>query len=185
MSLRVKAQERPGEWEIEDVVGWDSLPPKAIEAIREYEQPGVVAVPSPSPASNFTPLDAWGAFDARMGEHVGEDPTEGGLYTILEQLGLDAEQLTIATQAKLPELLQILAISGLPGLIAGAFAVGALWKDRSLQGYESPTEHASCPDCGKPHEGSPVVFEDPVTGKSVIYGCVDGHHWDRGTGKLI
>lgn len=135
--------------------------------------------------SAYNPIDAWQAIDARMGEHVGEDPTEGGLHTILAELELDPEQLTIATMAKLGELVALMAPSGLPGVVAVVFAAGALWKQRVVEGYESPSAQGACPVCGFPAEGSPVVLEDPVLGKTVILSCKWKHRWDRSTGAVV
>lgn len=136
--------------------------------------------------SSFTPMDAYAVFDAKMGEHWEEaTPSEGGLYVILEELGIDAEGIGIAVQAQLPHTLQLMAAGGITTPMVVAFTVGALWRDRQ-ETHESPSAHERCPVCGQPNIAlEPVTLDDPTLGKTVVYRCYDGHRWDRGSGAVI
>jgi hypothetical protein len=137
---------------------------------------------------SYTPLDAWAAIDARIGEHLTDDPTEGGLHRVLEELRLDPEQLTIATQSKISDLITLLATAGLPGVLAVTFAAGALWKERELEGYgaSEATEPESivCPVCGQKARERVRMGNPPF--EDVIYlKCAEGHRWDQETGMVV
>lgn len=134
--------------------------------------------------SSFTPMDAYAAFNAKMGEHWEEaTPSEGGLYVILEELGIDPEGVTIAIQSELQHSLQLMAAGGISSPMIVAFTVGALWHARQ-ETHESPSAYERCPVCGQSNIAL-VTLDDPTLGKTVVCRCYDGHRWDRGSGAVI